>query len=304
MKSLLPNAFTVDVEDYYHVSAFEQDVDRARWGQYPSRVVESTRRLLRLLERYHVQGTFFVLGWVADHFPDLVREIHAKGHEIGSHSYWHRLIYQQSRDEFREDLVRARTVLEDIIRESVIAYRAPSFSITSQSLWALDILADEDFKIDSSIFPIYHDRYGIPGARTDLHQRETSAGVLWEFPVSVRRFAGINVPVSGGGYFRLSPLWWTIQSLRRINEQQGQPFVFYVHPWEVDAGQPRLNVGSRLSRIRHYVNLASTERKLSMLLEEFCFAPLRDVVALAETAQANAKQAPAPRTTQEVPGSA
>ena len=278
----LLNAFTVDVEDYYHVSAFEQHVQRSQWEGYDSRVVESTRRILALLNQHSVRGTFFILGWVAEHQPDLVREIHAAGHEIGSHSYWHRLIYNQTPDEFREDLVRSRNVLEDLIGQPVTSYRAPSFSITERSLWALDILIEEGFQIDSSIFPVYHDRYGIPGARRDLHRIERPAGSLWEFPVSVRQFAGFKLPVSGGGYFRLYPLGLTLHCLRGINQRQQQSFVFYVHPWEVDPQQPRLPVASRLSRFRHYVNLSTTHSKLDTLLSRFKFGPLRDVVAQAQ----------------------
>lgn len=278
----LLNAFTVDVEDYYHVSAFEQHIDRSQWNTHESRVQASTRRLLRLLEKHAVRGTFFVLGWVADHHPDLVREIHAAGHEIGSHSYWHRLIYQQTPAEFREDLVRSRNVLENLIGERVTSYRAPSFSITTKSLWALDILIEEGFKVDSSIFPVYHDRYGIPGARRDLHRMERAGGTMWEFPVSVRQIAGFKMPVSGGGYFRLYPLGLTIRCLSGINQRQGQQFVFYVHPWEVDPEQPRLPVRSRISRLRHYINLSTTHSKLDILLSRFKFGPMRDVVALAE----------------------
>jgi polysaccharide deacetylase family protein (PEP-CTERM system associated) len=277
----LINAFTVDVEDYYHVSAFERHVERARWESYESRVVASTRRILTLLEKHDVRGTFFVLGWVADHQPALVREIHTAGHEIGSHGYWHRLIYNQTPDEFRTDLVRSRNVLEDLIGSPVTSYRAPSFSITHRSLWALDILIEEGFQIDSSIFPVYHDRYGIPGARRDLHQINRTGGSLWEFPVSVRALAGLKLPVSGGGYFRLYPLTLSLRWLQAINERQQQPFVFYVHPWEVDPDQPRLPAVSRLSRFRHYVNLGSTHSKLDALVSRFQFAPLRDVVAAA-----------------------
>jgi len=279
---ILLNAFTVDVEDYYHVSGFEQHVERSQWEGYDSRVEASTRRILALLEKHGVRATFFVLGWVADHHPDLVREIHAGGHEIGSHGYWHRLIYNQTPDEFRADLVRSRDVLEDLISQAVTAYRAPSFSITNRSLWALDILIEEGFQIDSSIFPVYHDRYGIPGARRDLHPIERPAGMLWEFPVSVRQVAGFKLPVSGGGYFRLYPLGLTIRCLRGINERQLQPFLFYVHPWEVDPEQPRLHAASRLSRFRHYVNLSTTHSKLDIVLSRFKFGPLRDVVALAQ----------------------
>jgi polysaccharide deacetylase family protein (PEP-CTERM system associated) len=272
------NALTVDVEDYYHVSAFEQDVQRDHWDQYASRVVGSTGRLLELLGRHGVQATFFVLGWVAERHPQLVRDLYAAGHEVGSHGYWHRLIYRQSVDEFRQDVRRSRQVLEDAIGAPVTTYRAPSFSITRQSQWALQVLVEEGFLVDSSVFPIYHDRYGIPGAQPRIHSIATPAGPLWEFPPSVVRWAGLTLPIGGGGYFRLYPFWLTYRGLLRINRREHRPFMVYVHPWEIDPDQPRLGVGSRVSRFRHYVNLGRTERKLNALLSRFHFATLTNVV--------------------------
>ena len=222
-------------------------------------------------------ATFFVLGWVADRFPDLVSEIHAGGHEIGAHSYWHRLIYEQTPEEFREDLQRSRDVLEDAIGQRVTAYRAPSFSITRRSLWALDILVEEGFRIDSSIVPVHHDRYGIPGAERCLHRLRLPGGELWEFPPSVVRFAGINFPTGGGGYFRLFPLCWTLFCLSRLR-RAGQRSLFYIHPWELDARQPRLRLASRMARFRHYVNLQRTENKLDVLLRAVRFGRLQDVI--------------------------
>lgn len=276
------NAFTVDVEDYYHVSAFEKHVDRAQWEAYESRVEANTRRLLGLLDKHGVGATFFVLGWVAERFPNLVREIHAGGHEIASHGYWHRLVYDLKPEEFRRDLIRARDILEDLTGQAVVAYRAPSFSIMRRSLWALEILASEGFRFDSSIFPVRHDRYGIPDANPAIHRIDTPAGPLWEFPISVLRIAGFNVPVGGGGYFRLYPLRWTLRWLSKINRKHGRPFVFYVHPWELDPDQPRLGVRSPISRFRHYVNLASTEKRLEVVLRTFRFGKLSDVVQEAQ----------------------
>lgn len=272
------HAFTVDVEDYFQVSAFEQYVDRRTWDDYESRVVANTRRILRLMARHEVHGTFFVLGWVARKFPQLVKEIRADGHEIGSHSYWHRLVYELSPEEFADDLRQSRAALEDVLGEPVRAYRAPSFSITKKSLWALDILAEQGFEYDSSVFAVYHDRYGIPDANPCLHQLPTDHGPLWEFPASVLRVARVNVPVSGGGYFRLYPLPATLGFLSYVARSTRQPLMFYVHPWEVDPDQPRLNVGSRKSRFRHYVNLAATESKLDVLLKRFRFGRLSDAV--------------------------
>jgi polysaccharide deacetylase family protein (PEP-CTERM system associated) len=226
-----------------------------------------------------VRATFFVLGWVARRFPDLVRDISRGGHEIGSHSYWHRLIYHLTPEEFRQDLQLSRDVLQDILGKPVTTYRAPSFSIINQSLWALDILVEEGFHTDSSIFPIRHDRYGIPDVEPRMHRIKTTSGELCEFPPSVVRVAGQNIPVSGGGYFRLSPLKWTLHWLRYINERLQRPFLFYLHPWELDPGQPRLKCDSWLTRFRHYVNLSNTEAKLDSLLRQFRFAPLCEVIS-------------------------
>lgn len=277
-ESQLISAFTVDVEDYYQVSAFEGQVDRHSWGRFENRVVVNTRRLLRLLEAYDIRATFFVLGWVAWRFPHLVREIHQAGHELGSHSFWHRLVYQLTPEQFRQDLIDSRAAIEDVTGEPVRAFRAASFSITRRSLWALAILAQEGFEVDSSISPILHDRYGIPGATPHLHRQQTPHGTLWEFPTSVRTVGVARIPVSGGGYFRLYPIGFTCNSLQRINER-GEPFVFYVHPWEIDPEQPRLRAGSWLSRQRHYLNLASTERKLHDVLRSFRFGTLGEAIA-------------------------
>jgi polysaccharide deacetylase family protein (PEP-CTERM system associated) len=271
------NALTIDVEDYYQVTAFERHIERRAWDDFPSRVVTNTQRLLKLLEQHQVRATFFVLGWVADRFPNLVREIHRAGHEVGSHSYWHRLIYQLKPEEFRTDLLRSKAVLEDVIGEPVTCFRAPSFSITRKSLWALEILAAEGIRCDSSVYPIYHDRYGIPGAQRCLHHMATPAGSLWEFPPTVVRVGRVNLPVSGGGYFRLYPFSFTARCLNRVN-RQSEPFMFYIHPWEIDPEQPRLRLGSRVARARHYVNLASTEKKLARLLDRFAFGRLCDAV--------------------------
>jgi polysaccharide deacetylase family protein (PEP-CTERM system associated) len=276
MKEIL-NAFTVDVEDYFQVSAFERHIRREKWDHYESRVVRNTHRVLRMLNRRNVRATFFILGWVANRHPRLVREIHRDGHEIGSHSYWHRLVYEQTSEEFRADLRRSRDVLQDAIGEPVTAYRAPSFSITSASLWAIDILVEEGFEVDSSIFPIHHDRYGIPQAERKLHRLAASAGALWEFPPSVCRLLGLNVPVSGGGYFRLYPLWWTLFCVKKL-QRAGEPYMFYVHPWELDPEQPRLRLGSRISRFRHHVNIARNERKLDALLRTVRFGRVTDVI--------------------------
>jgi polysaccharide deacetylase family protein (PEP-CTERM system associated) len=225
-----------------------------------------------------VKATFFVLGWVAERYPELVREIDDAGHEIGSHSYWHRLVYTLSPSAFRDDLCRSRDVLQTVTGKSIISYRAPSFSITSESLWALDILADEGFKVDASVFPIRHHRYGIPDAPCHPYVHEAASGLLWEFPSSVCRIAKKNFPISGGGYFRLLPYHLTARLLRHVNTQFKQPFMFYIHPWELDPEQPRLTAGTRGARFCHYVNLRTTEVKLERLLSQFAFDRIDRVV--------------------------
>ena len=274
----LLNAFTVDVEDYFHVSAFEKCIDRNQWDQYEIRVVANTSRILDLLDRHGIKATFFVLGWVAHRYPELVEEMHRRGHEVGSHGYWHRLIYHQSPEEFRRDLQQSRDVLVDTIGRHITAYRAPSFSITKSTLWALDILAEEGFSADCSVFPIHHHRYGIPDAESCIHEIATSAGPITEVPLSVVRIAGLNLPVGGGGYFRLFPLRWTLHWLAKINAKMQRPFVFYIHPWELDPDQPRIRTASRLSRFRHYVNLSKNESKLDTVLRTFRFGRLCDVI--------------------------
>jgi len=262
--------FTIDVEDYYHVSAFETDIERSAWPGFESRVSDSTRRLLDLLDAHETKATFFVLGWVADHCPALVREIDRRGHEIGSHSYWHRLVYNLTPEQFRSDLRRSKVVLEDLIGKEVASFRAPSFSITRKSLWALEILVEEGIRIDSSIFPTHHDRYGIPDANPDPHVIHTASGDLLEFPPSVLKMGRVNLPVSGGGYFRLKP-WPVYRRLVQRVLSAGRPFMFYIHPWEVDPEQPDIAIGSRVSRARHYLNLKHTEKKLVRLLGEWSF---------------------------------
>jgi polysaccharide deacetylase family protein (PEP-CTERM system associated) len=270
------NAFTVDVEDYYHVTAFERSISRSDWEGYDSRVTDNTLRILDLLDRHDTKATFFVLGWIAQRRPELIREIHRRGHEIGSHGYWHRLIYEQSPEEFRKDLQLSRDLLRDAIGGPILAYRAPSFSITKRSMWALDILAEEGFQMDSSVYPIHHDRYGIPGARPEIHTIETRSGPILEFPMSIAKLGWMNMPVGGGGYLRLYPLKLTLHWLSRINRVDQRSFICYVHPWELDPGQPRLRAASAISRARHYVNLSSTEKKLDVLLKTYRFGRLCD----------------------------
>jgi polysaccharide deacetylase family protein (PEP-CTERM system associated) len=271
------NAMTIDVEDYFHVSAFDRVLTRDDWPAQKSRVEANTHRLLSLLADHQVRATCFVLGWVAERCPALVRAIAAAGHEVASHGYWHRLVYSQTPEEFRADLQRARAVIEAASGTRLRGYRAPSFSITAQSLWALDVLAEEGYDYDASIFPIRHDRYGMPAAPRHIFRVRCATGDLVEVPGSTVQVAGIKMPVAGGGYFRLLPYAWTRWGIDRLNRVEHQPAVFYLHPWEIDPGQPRLPADA-LGRFRHYRNLHRTEGRLRRLLRDFRFAPLCEVL--------------------------
>jgi polysaccharide deacetylase family protein (PEP-CTERM system associated) len=274
----LPNAFTVDVEDYYQVSAFANSVSKEEWPSYESRVERNTRRLLDRLDEHAVKGTFFVLGWVAEREPALVREIFARGHEIACHGYSHDLVYNQSPEVFRGETLRAKGFLEDTLGQAVNGYRAASYSVTRRSLWALDVLVEAGFTYDSSIFPISHDRYGIASApRLPFELELGGGGSIREFPLTTVRLAGVSLPIAGGGYFRLLPYGWTRMGFRRVNARDGAPGVFYMHPWEIDPGQPRLN-GSLLSRLRHYTNIDVCEARLTRLLTDFEWAPMGELL--------------------------
>jgi len=273
------NAFTIDVEDYFQVAALAPAIDRASWPERESRVERNTGVLLDLLSERCIRGTFFVLGWIAERHPNLIKRIAAEGHEIACHGFSHQLVYAQTPEEFREETARSKDTLENLSGSAVIGYRAASFSITRRSLWALDVLIDLGFKYDSSIFPIRHDRYGIPDADSRPATLTAPSGrTLVEFPMSAASYLGVRIPVSGGGYFRLLPYFLTRSGLRQINGRHGRPFTFYLHPWEIDPDQPRVRV-SWLSHFRHYTNLHRCESRLQRLLEEFRFAPMREVLA-------------------------
>ena len=273
------NALTIDVEDYFHVEAFADVISSAHWDQYPIRVERNTFRLLELLGRRNVQATFFILGWVADRCPALVRAIVDSGHEIGSHGYGHQMLTRGSQANFRADLTRAKSAIEDQTGSRVTCFRAPSYSITSKTLWALEILGEFRFEYDSSIFPIRHDYYGIPDAPRFPHYWSLQSGArLLEFPPSTVRVLGINVPIAGGGYLRLLPYKVTAGAIRRLNQKEDQPAMVYLHPWEIDPDQPRLDACWR-SRFRQYQNLQTTEDKLSRLLDEFSWAPMSKVLS-------------------------
>jgi len=272
------NYLTIDVEDYYQVSAFEKVIDPNSWGTRESRVVRNTQIILDILERRNLKATFFIVGWIAQRYPQLVGQIFGQGHEIGCHSYWHRQVHNLTPDAFKEDTRRAKSILEDITGSAVYGYRAPSYSITNKSLWALDILADLGFRYDSSIFPTYHDNYGIPDAPRFAYKLKEQG--MMEYPISTARIMGRNLPISGGGYFRLFPYALTRTALKQINTKEKQSFIFYFHPWEIDPDQPRVRNASPLSRFRHYVNLKTNRTKLERLLEDFQFRPLVSEMAV------------------------
>ncbi len=276
------NAMSVDVEDYFQVSAFERVVSRAGWGGFESRVVSNTQRVLELFDQAGVSSTFFVLGWVAERFPALVREIAAAGHEVASHGYHHQLIYTLTPAQFREDVRTSKAVLEQAAGAPVLGYRAPSYSVIESSLWALDVLVEEGYAYDASIFPIHHDRYGIPNAERHAHVLRRRSGTLVELPASTMRLGGVNLPIAGGGYFRLLPYSWTRWGIGRVNRREGKPVVFYFHPWEIDPDQPRFAVG-RSTRIRHYTGLDRTSVRLRRLLNEFRFKSVATVLGLGAT---------------------
>jgi polysaccharide deacetylase family protein (PEP-CTERM system associated) len=282
-ESVHAHHFTVDVEEYFQVSALEGAVTRADWEVLPSRVLESTRRLAELLAAAGSRGTWFVLGWIAARHPDLVKELTAAGHEIASHGWDHRRVTSQSKDEFRESVRRTRLLLEDQTGEAVYGFRAPSYSIVPRREWALDVLVEEGYRYDSSLFPVRRSGYGFPGGRRDVHVLERRAGPLIEVPPATLRLGGVNLPAGGGGWFRLLPSWLTRSALRQA-ERRGAPATFYIHPWEIDAGQPRMQV-SLLTRIRHYGRLRQTEARLERLVREFRFQPIAETLGLRRDAE-------------------
>ena len=287
-----PNALTVDVEEYFQVEAVAHLVAREEWDGLESRVVWETGRLLDLFAREGVHATFFTLGWVARRHPALVRRIVAEGHELACHGDGHRMITQMTREAFREDIHRAKASLEDIAGVRVDGYRAPTFSVVERTRWALDVLRDEGFRYDASIFPIRHDRYGIPDAPRRPHRITSGEGAgMVEFPSSTMAVLGRNLPVGGGGYLRLLPMAYTRWALDRIASEG--PFMVYLHPWEIDAQQPRFGLG-RLSSLRAYHNLDAMLDRLASLIRAYPFDTARaslSALGLLDGAGANARDA-------------
>lgn len=278
----IPNALTVDVEDYFQVSGFADRVTRKDWDKYDCRVEANTDKLLSIFDQQNVRGTFFILGWVAERYPDLVRRIAHAGHEIASHGYWHQLVYDLTPEEFAKDIADSIEAIADASGIKVTAYRAPSFSIVEESLWALDILAEHEIRIDSSIFPIGgHDRYGVADASKEIHDIETECGTIREFPPSAWSRGRIHIPI-GGGYFRLFPLKLTLKAIQAVRSE-GRPAMFYTHPWEFDPEQPKMDGLKRGTRFRHYVGLKRTEQRLGQMLTECNFGTMNDSLASAHS---------------------
>lgn len=287
--NLITNYLTIDVEDYYHVSAFEAISTPSTWGSRESRVERNTDKVLALLDEAGVKATFFVLGWVADQVPTLVPQIAAQGHEIASHGYLHQRVALQERATYREDIRRSKKLLEDQLGAAVKGYRAPSYSITRQTDWAFDELIDAGYLYDSSIFPMQHDFYGIPDwprfagyavKQGDIWQAEEQPDknslAIKELPITTLRLGNRNLPIAGGGYFRLLPYPVTRWGLNSINRKEQQPFVFYLHPWEFDPQQPRMAGCGAKSKFRHYLNLGKTESRFSRLIKDFKFGRIDD----------------------------
>jgi polysaccharide deacetylase family protein (PEP-CTERM system associated) len=274
----MQNALTVDLEDYFHVSAYAGRVRLEDWDSYPSRVAQNTDRLLEILGVQNCRATFFVLGWVAEKKPEIVARVAAAGHEIACHSLLHRRIFDLTRQEFREDTHRAKAVIEAVTGKQVVGYRAPSFSITRKSAWALDILAEEGFQYDSSVFPVEHPSYGIPDAPRSPYWIKTASGKILEFPMPTLAIGSKRSPIGGGAYLRLLPYSYTRWAIRHLNQHENLPVCVYIHPWELDPEQPRMG-GSLSARARHYFGLRGTETKVRKLLRDMEFCPLASLIS-------------------------
>lgn len=270
------HAMTVDVEDYFHVSAFYKVISQGDWDKWPSRVEENTLKLLDLFEQREIKCTFFVLGWVAERFPELIRKLSEQGHEIASHGYSHQLVYTQTPEVFREETKKSKDILEQITQKPILGYRAASYSITRKSLWALDILAELGFEWDSSIFPVHHDNYGVPGSPTQPYTIELENGSkITEFPLTSAKVMGMSVPAAGGGYFRQYPYALSRWLFERASLNQTRPLIFYLHPWEIDPEQPRVPNASLKSKFRHYTNLHRCYGRLERMISDFNFGTIQ-----------------------------
>ena len=274
-QNTITHAMTVDVEDYFHVAAFNKVINADEWDKWPCRVEANTNKLLQLFADSNIKITFFILGWVAERYPELVKAIHAQGHEIASHGYSHQLIYKQDQNVFREETAKSKRILEDLTQVQITGYRAASYSITRKSLWALDTLAELGFTWDSSIFPTRHDNYGIPGSPEEPYKIVTSSGkILTEFPLTTAKVFGQTVPAAGGGYFRQYPYALSRWLFERASNNQTKPQIFYLHPWEIDPDQPRVPNASWFSNFRHYTNLSRCLPRLERMIDDFQFGTI------------------------------
>lgn len=270
----ITNALTVDVEDYFQVSALAPYIDRKDWDSIPCRVERNVDQILALFSEHAARATFFTLGWIGERYPHLVRRIRQAGHEVASHGYGHHRATDLTPEEFEQDIRRAKALLEDIVGASVTGYRAPSFSIGTANPWAFDCLRDAGYRYSSSVYPIRHDHYGMPDAPRFAYQPRSG---LTEFPVTTLRMFDANFPAGGGGYFRFLPYAVSRWAIDKVNRQDAEPSIFYFHPWEIDPGQPRVTGLDAKTRFRHYVNLRRTRDRLSRLLTDFRWGPMNDV---------------------------
>ena len=273
-RSPLTNALTIDVEDYFQVSAFAPHIDRTDWDSRECRVEHNIDRILKLLSEERTKATFFTLGWVAERYPQMVRRIVSEGHELASHGYGHQRASDLTEAEFFHDVSHAKALLEDIGGQQVQGYRAPSFSIGTGNLWALDTLLRAGYRYSSSIYPVKHDHYGMPDAPRFAHQIRDG---LMEVPPTTLRLFNRNLPSSGGGYFRLLPYALSRWMLQQVNQRDAESAIFYFHPWEIDPGQPRVSGIDLKTRFRHYVNIGRTEQRLARLLKDFRWGRMDDI---------------------------
>lgn len=288
MKSHLVNAMSVDVEDYFQVSAFEHIILKDKWATMQLRVQANTERILELFERRQVKATFFVLGWIAQQLPSLVRKIHDNGHEVACHSFWHEKVYSLSAQSFKQDTQRGKSTLEDITGKAVLGYRAPTFSITPETPWAYTVLEELGFAYSSSVYPVKHDTYGWPQAPR-FPYTATPSGLI-EVPISTRRWLGRTWPSGGGGYFRLLPYALSRSMIEHINLVDKKPSVFYFHPWELDPKQPRIHGIPFRTKVRHYLNLSRHYDRLECLTQDFKWDTIQHVFISRKGSQAQSRK--------------
>lgn len=273
---IIKNAMTVDVEDYFQVSAFENYINKDQWDKIPHRVSQNTHKILDLFAAQNIRATFFTLGWVAERYPDLVQRIVREGHELACHGYEHIRVTEQTPEQFRQDIAKTKMLLEDMSGQAVIGYRAASYSICKKNLWALDILQEQGFKYSSSIYPVKHDLYGIPDAPRFKYS-PLSDRKFAEIPITTLRIGKKNIPCGGGGFFRFYPYFFSKWALNSVNSREGQAGIFYFHPWEIDPDQPRQLGLDAKTRFRHYCNLHRMEQKISQLLTDFSWDSMEKV---------------------------